>query len=226
MSQPIRIRPATPTDLPTLIKILIAAFAPGPWNTLLFPPALCTHPSDESDWRLSVTAAQLGRPGHTHAVAASLEGQNGEKILGWAHWVDTAAAGAATDLTSESTSTETTAVASRTTPPGLDTVALARMREDGAAVERLAREALGEDNWKDAIELRYLMIDPPHQRKGVGRLLVQTMLDRAAAAGKAVWVRSTLGGRELYLVMGFEKVGEGRACGERQFAMVKRAGCQ
>lgn len=139
------IRPATPTDLPTLTTILINAFATDPWSTLLFPPALRTQPSDEFNWRLSVTAAQLGRPGHTHLLAAA-ESEDGEEIIGWAHWVDIAA-----NETSELTPTEeTTAATQRASAPGMDLAALTRMREEGAVVERLAREALGEERWKGA----------------------------------------------------------------------------
>lgn len=53
-------------------------------------------------------------------------------------------------------------------------------------------------------------------------MLTQALLDRAAQESKAVWLRSTLAGRKLYLALGFEEVGEGKVCGERQFAMVKR----
>lgn len=76
---------------------------------------------------------------------------------------------------------------------------------------------------RDHVELHYLSIDPQHQRKGVGRLLVQEGLGRARAEGRDVWLRSTCEGRRLYKSLGFEEVGEGTVCGQRQVAMVNRA---
>lgn len=73
------------------------------------------------------------------------------------------------------------------------------------------------------LELHYLSIDPQHQRNGVGRLLAQEGLDRAAAEGRDVWLRSTPEGRRLYLSLGFDEVGEGTVCGQRQVVMIKRA---
>lgn len=82
----------------------------------------------------------------------------------------------------------------------------------------------GELTEEHRVELHYLSIDPQHQRKGVGRVLAKEGLGRASAEGRDVWLRATVEGRRLYLSLGFEEVGEGRVCGQRQIAMVKRTG--
>lgn len=183
MPPSIHLRPAIPTDLPILTTILIAAFAPGPWSTLLFPPNLrsqttqqqeqqqCrTTTNEEFNWRLRTTAAQLGRTGHAHVVATSSLPEDDGEILGWAHWIDKAVAAAAVygadeqQQTNRLTSTEeekkrTTTTKERgecaslggcPTSPELDTAALARMGEEGAAVEVFARAALGEQRWENS----------------------------------------------------------------------------
>lgn len=69
-------------------------------------------------------------------------------------------------------------------------------------------------------DLAYLVIDPKHQREGIGRLLGKEGLDRAASQGRDVCLRATPAGRQLYLALGFEQVREQEIVGESQFAMV------
>lgn len=71
--------------------------------------------------------------------------------------------------------------------------------------------------------LSYLVIDPKHQRQGIGRLLAKDGLDRAANQGKDVCLRATPEGRPLYLALGFEEICEQKVIGESQYAMVMKA---
>lgn len=71
--------------------------------------------------------------------------------------------------------------------------------------------------------LAFLVIDPKHHRKGIGRLLAKEGLDRAAAQGREVRLRATPEGRTLYLALGFEEVCEEKIFGKSQYAMVWRA---
>lgn len=71
--------------------------------------------------------------------------------------------------------------------------------------------------------LAYLVVDPKHQREGIGRLLVKEGLDRAAGQGRDVCLRATPEGRRLYLALGFEEVREQRILGESEYAMVRKA---
>lgn len=311
----LHLRPATPSDLPRMVNILMSAFSHGPWSARLFPPRLRTRPgsADEVDWRIRVTGALLGQPGHRHVVAVQRrqrrqrrgvvgvvsergapvsggagatgagagagagddevdevdanrregdhgyvgdEGESEEEILGWAHWLDAAAVVVAASSSSQAAAaTMTTTTTTTSVPPGLDAQAMDEMirqaehiesmarkevcrdREEEAKEAKEAEEAEGEEGEEDgqdggkqrtkhnAVELHYLQIDPRHQRKGVGRLLVQEGLDHAAQAGQGVWLRSTREGRSLYLAMGFDEVGAGTVFGQTQFAMVKRAVC-
>lgn len=257
----IHLRPATPADLPRMINILIASFAPGPWSRALFPSHLRTRPgdADETDWRLRVTAAQLNSPGHRHILAvvnsqtlsssSSTPLQEEQTILGWAHWVD-ASRDPKSSFTPEEKRIDTERIWGSASPPGLDKAALEDMIRQGEQIEKPLQAVLNEDEdegdglgrrrrdiryKRSAVELHYLMIDPAHQRKGVGRLLVQEGLDWAALEGKEeddvggrprkVYLRSTAEGRGLYLSLGFKEVAEGTVFGQRQSAMVKTVGC-
>lgn len=73
------------------------------------------------------------------------------------------------------------------------------------------------------IVLNFLVIDPEHQRKGIGKLLAKEGLDRAASQGIDVCLRSTPEGRPLYLALGFTEVREEKVIGESQYAMVWKA---
>lgn len=72
-------------------------------------------------------------------------------------------------------------------------------------------------------ELNYLVIDPKHQRKGIGRFLVKEGLDRAVSQGRDVCLRATPEGRSLYLALGFEEICEQKIVGGSQYAMVMKA---
>ncbi|KAF3771133.1 hypothetical protein M406DRAFT_32690 [Cryphonectria parasitica EP155] len=223
----LHLRPATPADVPRMIEIFIAAFSPGPWSALLFPPNQRTRPgqADETEWRVRVFRAQLEKPGHHHVLAVQQQGEQDSKqevVVGWANWLDTAR-----DTTVGMTPEEKRADLEKTwgsaSPPGLDRTAWEEMGRQGEVVNEMAREALGVERLKESLELRYLMIDPIHQRKGAGRLLMQEYLDSAATEEKDVWLRATADGRPLYLSLGFKEVGQGLVMGNLHFAMVKRA---
>lgn len=168
-SVPFQLRAATPHDLPSMVRVFKAAFSPGPWSAILFPPRLRSQSTttttntdddddDETAWRLRVFGANLSRPGHTHVVASQrLEG--GETLfLGWAHWVVRSGGGGHDDDDATTTTTTTEEKAAETEriwgtpdPPGLDKEALARLGAQAEVVEGMAREALGAERWRDAI---------------------------------------------------------------------------
>lgn len=53
-----------------------------------------------------------------------------------------------------------------------------------------------------------LAVDPAHQRRGVGKMLIRHGLKLAAEAGKDAFLLGTLEGRGLYQSVGFRDVGK------------------
>lgn len=65
-------------------------------------------------------------------------------------------------------------------------------------------------------------MDPKHQRKGAGKLMVQWGIDEAAKENRDVWLIASPAGRKLYVSMGFDIVGETPYLGDIQTQMVKK----
>ena len=55
------------------------------------------------------------------------------------------------------------------------------------------------------VELQELMVAPEHRGRGIGRRLVETILERARAAGASEMTVPTRRAREYYLRLGFEE---------------------
>lgn len=53
-----------------------------------------------------------------------------------------------------------------------------------------------------------LAIDPTQQRRGIGKMLVQSGLEQAAKAGMDAFLIATPAGKGLYHSLGFRDVGE------------------
>lgn len=247
MSAPITLRRATNADLPRMTRILVDAFAQGPWGRFLFPPHLKVNPgdADELAWRQYTIASGLDSPARDTVVACQegLGGNGEEEIVGWAQWIDLAAP-KGSGLNPE----EMKAKMDRDlgpNPAGLDTAALDTLRSEGQQLEKSFEEFLGTERAKASLrelfslykprlkvqwlistastELNYLCIDPKHQRKGIGRLLAKEGLERAASQGRDVCLRSTPEGRLLYLALGFVQVCEQKVVRGSQYAMVLKA---
>jgi ribosomal protein S18 acetylase RimI-like enzyme len=71
-------------------------------------------------------------------------------------------------------------------------------------------------------ELASIGVSPNHQRKGLGKVLVQWGLDEAAKDGKHVWLIATPHGKLLYDSMGFESYSSHPMCGQVHTAMAKK----
>jgi ribosomal protein S18 acetylase RimI-like enzyme len=67
-----------------------------------------------------------------------------------------------------------------------------------------------------------IAVHPNHQRKGIGRQLLDWGTQRAAKAGKDVYLISMPDGKRLYLGAGFEQVGVVDVFGQEQYQMVLR----
>ncbi|ROW01861.1 hypothetical protein VMCG_05565 [Cytospora schulzeri] len=224
MSYIITIRRADPSDLPQMASVLIRAFSPGPWSRYLFPPHLRVKPgnADEFDFRLHMLSSKFGSPGREHVCATiQYPGEEKEVVVGWAQWIDPEGQmGLDEEKTWKKAGKEGDSAVNMA---GLDREALGRLTREGELLEKRLEEYLGEDGTKQSRLLNLLLIDPSHQREGLGRLLAQNGLIPAARAGKSVRLRSTPEGRPLYLSLGFEDVCQQEVIGQMQYGMVWRA---
>lgn len=153
MSARITLRRATNADLPRLTRILVDAFAQGPWGRFLFPPHLKVNPGDHDEfaWRQYTIASGLDSPARETVVACQEGlGENGEEeIVGWAQWIDLAA-----PKGSGLNPDEMKAKMDRDlgpNPAGLDTVALDTLRSEGQQLERSFEQFLGAERAKSSL---------------------------------------------------------------------------
>jgi hypothetical protein len=160
----VTLRRATNADLPRMTRLLVDAYAPGPWGRFLFPDHLKVKPrdGDEVAWRLYTIAAGLDSPARDTVLAcqqvkkkkqqqqqqlgADGDGDGGgeepaERILGWAQWIDLAA-----PKGSGLNPDEMKAKMDRDlgpSPAGLDSAALDTLRREGQQLEKSFEEFLG-----------------------------------------------------------------------------------
>jgi len=71
--------------------------------------------------------------------------------------------------------------------------------------------------------LHSLAVDPAHQRKGIGRSLLDWGIETAKKENRDVSVVSSEQGRALYLGAGFEQLGSFELFGERHYPMILKS---
>lgn len=161
----ITLRRATRADLPRMARILLDAFASGPWGQSLFPPHLKVKPGDgdQFDWRLSSMSSVFESPGREHVVACEAGEGLGEEIVGWAEWVDSSAGPGGETSTAEKDKAEAEGELG-TGPPGLDAEALSRLRREGRCLEKRCDEYLGVERskqlWRESHVPKFLAAAP------------------------------------------------------------------
>ena len=143
MSVSTTLRRATKADLPRMTRLLVDAYAPGPWGRFLFPPHLKVKPGDgdEVAWRLYTITAGLDSPARDTVLACQAGGDGEEILVGWAQWIDLAAP-KGSGLNPE----EMKARMDRDlgpNPAGLDSAALDTLRSEGQQLEKRFEEVLG-----------------------------------------------------------------------------------
>lgn len=146
------LRRATRADLPRMARLLVDAFAPGPWGRTLFPPHLKVKPGDgdELDWRLYMISSGFDSPGRETVLACEVKAQGEEEdIVGWAQWIDLAASREGGGPSPE----EMRARMVRdlgANPAGLDGEAFDRLRSGGQQLEKSFEEVLGAERSKES----------------------------------------------------------------------------
>lgn len=148
------LRRATRADLPRMARVLVDAFAPGPWGRTLFPPHLKVKPGDgdEFDWRLYMISSSFDSPGRETVLACQVEAHT-EEIVGWAQWIDMPASreGAAMSREEMKANMERHLGAN---PAGLDGEAFDRLRSGGEQLEKSFEEVLGTErsnaSWRES----------------------------------------------------------------------------
>lgn len=151
------LRRATRTDLPRMVRILLDAFAPGPWGRTLFPPHLKVKPGDgdEFDWRLYMISSGFDSPGRETFLACEVEAQR-EQIVGWAQWIDLPATRKGGGMSREEMKAKMVRDLGAN-PAGLDGEAFERLGSGGQQLEKSFDESLGIErssaSWRESVPI-------------------------------------------------------------------------
>ncbi|KAL6872757.1 putative GNAT family acetyltransferase [Trichoderma novae-zelandiae] len=228
----IRIRESTADDLPAIARIASAAFHPATdvIAARLFPAQLQEQETvrdyDVYSWRYAKKTSSLSSPHAVMVVAIddSLPATN--QVVGFGLWDVYEYKHEATHSTLTQTDSEKAANQPQSTvhelpPPSFDQEAYAELR---AIVSADHQAMFGERGIKDVWHLDYLGVDPQHQRKGIGRMLLDWGLRRAASDGKDCYLMATPAGRALYAKTGFEVVRTVPIFGVLHHSMIYRQG--
>ncbi|SPJ73403.1 uncharacterized protein FTOL_03133 [Fusarium torulosum] len=184
----IRLVEAREEDLPAIARIATSAFHPNTdaLSRRLFPPHLQPKdlPDGEAayDWRAARKASSLASLESHLVVAIDDEKERDERIVGFSLWD----APPATEG-EPSPSQEIKCAA-------LDKEAFNEMKE---TVNQDAIDTFGEKGIAGVWHLDYIGVGPGNQRRGIGKMLLQWGLERAAKEGKDCYLIATEAGRPL-----------------------------
>ncbi|KAM0246877.1 hypothetical protein ACHAQJ_010058 [Trichoderma viride] len=194
----IRVRESTQDDLPAIGRIAAAAFHPrtDSISARLFSVQQQQQDAATSDgeiysWRYAKKTASLYSP---HAVmVVAVDDSLNDQVVGFGLW----------DVHSEKALNQPQPSAQEPPPPSFDQEAFAELR---AIVSADHQEMFGERGIKDVWHLDYLGVDPQQQRKGIGKILLDWGISRAASDKKDCYLLATPAGKTLYAKTGFEEV--------------------
>ncbi|EAW17180.1 GNAT family N-acetyltransferase [Aspergillus fischeri NRRL 181] len=213
------IRPAREADLEMIANIAAAAFNPttDAISRRLFPPDLqpTDMPAGEAcrQWRAARKSASFHSDGTALMVAVddALQGQ----IVGFALWDVPVPSPRCAPHQPHEPEPEPAAHAHA----GLDQSALAEMRR---ILAEDARAHFGAGMKKNVWHLDYIAVDPRHRRRGIGKMLLQWGVQRAAAAKRDCYLVATPAGRPLYEAAGFTELTTLLIFGVPHWSMIKR----
>lgn len=72
------------------------------------------------------------------------------------------------------------------------------------------------------VDLDYIAVDPRNQRRGIGKMLLQWGVQRAAAEKRDCYLVATPAGRPLYEAAGFVELATLQIFGVPHLSMIKR----
>ncbi|KAI1504357.1 acyl-CoA N-acyltransferase [Biscogniauxia marginata] len=183
---PLELQPATEADARRAVEIEALAYAPSPFNAILFPGPF---PPEARDFRAAELAKEMKEDATARwlkIVDMDLEGDGEQKMIAFAKWHVYA------DGPTPGTS--------RTFGPGCNAEAC-EMLFGGTA--RLKTALMGD---KPYVYLRFLHTDPKHQDRGAGTMLVKWGLEEAKKLGLVAYLESSEAGHSLYKKCGFRDV--------------------
>ncbi|KAL7788624.1 acyl-CoA N-acyltransferase [Trichoderma ceciliae] len=209
----IRVRESTQDDLPAIARIAAAAFHPktDAIAARLFPVQKqeqeAARDSEAYSWRYAKKTASLYSP---HAVmVVAVDDSLNDQVVGFGLW----------DVYSEKAANQPQSSVQEPPPPSFDQEAYAELR---AIVSADHKEVFGERGIKDVWHLDYLGVDPQQQRKGIGKIVLDWGIRRAAEEKKDCYLLATPAGKTLYSNTGFEEVRVVRIFGVLHHSMLLR----
>ncbi|KAI9903426.1 hypothetical protein N3K66_002778 [Trichothecium roseum] len=217
----LRIRDATWEDLPAIGRIATRAFHPStdPISAALFPPHLREAETadggdghDAEAWRRARKA--VGFQGQRTVMIVAVDDERRGDIAGFAYWERPLGEGE-----SESGEEGGEEAVGEVKVKGLDEEAFAEMKR---VVGAAADDVLGKGGVAKTWHLEYLGVDPNHQRRGVGRMLLNWGTKRADAGEKDCYLFGTAAGRPLYEAAGFTIAKDVTIFGAPHYAMLRR----
>ncbi|KAJ6441235.1 GNAT family acetyltransferase [Purpureocillium lavendulum] len=214
----LHIRPATEGDLAQIADVAVAAFHPDTdaISRRLFPPHLqptATDADADADgqgparrWRLVRKGMKL-RADNTALMVVVDDALNG-KVVGFSMW-DTPAGG--DEMRS--------AVSSPAPSAALDEAAFEEMHH---ALDKDVQKHFGAGGIKDVFHLDYIAVDPQQQRRGIGKMLLDWGMTKAAEQRRSIYLVATPAGRPLYQAAGFEDLGPLQIFDVPHYSMIRR----
>ncbi|KAG8408380.1 hypothetical protein J3459_017852 [Metarhizium acridum] len=194
----VHLRTATEADAEAIATLAADAFHPDT-DTIsrrLFPqhlqPANCPAGDTLRLWRLARKSIKLTdkRINMMIAVDDDLRGQ----IVGFALW----------EVPSQNAS-DSELLPSAVSSPGLDERAFDEMQ---SLLSNHVRKHFGDEGTNNMWHLDYLAVDPRHQRRGIGKLLLNWGMEKAKHDGRDCYLVATPAGKPLYESVGFRTLQE------------------
>ncbi|KAI1103305.1 acyl-CoA N-acyltransferase [Jackrogersella minutella] len=181
---PLELQPATAADARRSAEIEAAAYAPNPFNLILFPGPF---PANALDGRASHLAAELESDATTRWYkAVDTDLPDGEQMIAFSKW---------------HVYTEKPKPASpRTFGPGCNAEAC------GLLFSGIAKQRARILRDRPYVFIANLHTDPKHQGRGAGGMLVRRAVEEARKLGMVAYLDSSEAGHELYKKCGFRDI--------------------